>query len=270
MRNADSEPINPTLTEYELYPVKKSGQRYFLCENPGVFIQDWFAKRPMKAMILAAGRGERMRPLTDTIPKPLLSVGGRPLIEHHIEALARAGIEELVINLSWRGDQIRAFLGNGSKYGLSITYSEEGPEPLETGGGIHHALPLLGAEAFWLVNGDVYCEFNYRPLSLERDVLGHLVMVSNPGHHPDGDFCLDHGRLRGHGKKLMTYSGIALLHPRLFKDSVPGKFPLAPLLVNAMNQDAITGEQFDGTWIDVGTPERLRDLERLLSDRRAD
>lgn len=221
-------------------------------------------------MILAAGRGERMRPLTDATPKPLLSVGGKPLIEHHIDALARAGIEELVINLSWRGDQIRDFLGNGSKYGLEIAYSEEGPEPLETGGGVFHALPLLGSDAFWLVNGDVYCEFNYGPLHLNRGILGHLVLVPNPGHHPDGDFYLDHGRLRSRGKKSMTYSGLAFLHPDLFKDAAPGKFPLAPLLVTAMNQDAITGEQFDGSWVDVGTPERLRKLEQRLSVRRGD
>ena len=224
----------------------------------------------MKAMILAAGRGERMRPLTDTLPKPLLSVGGRPLIEHHIDALARAGIEELVINLSWRGDQIRAFLGDGSKYGLVITYSDEGSEALETGGGIYQALPLLGSEAFWLVNGDVYCEFNYRSLSLAAGVLGHLVMVPNPGYHPDGDFCLDHGRLRNRGEKTMTYSGLAFLHPGLFKHSSAGKFPLAPLLVTAMNHDAITGEQFDGLWIDVGTPERLRQLDQRLSGHPAD
>ena len=224
----------------------------------------------MKAMILAAGRGERMRPLTNDVPKPLLSVGGRPLIEHHIDALARAGIKELVINLSWRGDQIRAHLGNGSIYGLKIAYSEEGPEPLETGGGIYHALPLLGSEAFWLVNGDVYCEFNYRPLILDRGVLGHLVMVPNPGDHPDGDFCLDHGRISRHGAGSLTYSGLAFLHPDLFKDAVPGKFPLAPLLVAAMNQNAITGEEFDGPWVDVGTPERLYALEQRLLDRHAD
>jgi MurNAc alpha-1-phosphate uridylyltransferase len=224
----------------------------------------------MKAMILAAGRGERMRPLTSATPKPLLSVGGKPLIEHHIEALARAGIGELIINLSWLGHQIREYLDNGSKYGLSITYSEEGPEPLETGGGIYNALPLLGAEPFWLVNGDVYCEFSYRPIILERGVLGHLVMVPNPNHHLAGDFCFDDRRLCSQGKERMTYSGLAFLHPDLFANAVAGKFPLAPLLVNAMNQNAITGEKFDGHWIDVGTPERLRQLDQQLLDRHAD
>jgi len=224
----------------------------------------------MKAMILAAGRGQRMRPLTDTVPKPLLAVGGRSLIEHHIDALASAGIEELVINLAWRGDEIRDFLGNGARYGLEIIYSDEGSEALETGGGIYQALSTLGSDAFWLVNADVYCEFNYRPLSLDAGVLGHLIMVPNPGHHPDGDFCLDRGRLHSRGKENLTYSGLAVLHPGLFKDSAPGKFPLAPLLIKAMNQDAISGEKFDGLWVDVGTPERLGELDKLLSDRRSD
>jgi MurNAc alpha-1-phosphate uridylyltransferase len=231
---------------------------------------DQFVERAMKAMILAAGRGERMRPLTDTVPKPLLSVGGRPLIEHHIDALACAGIQELVVNLSWCGDQIRDFLGNGSKYGLRVAYSDEGPEALETGGGIYHALSLLGSEPFWLVNGDVYCEFRYTPLNLETGVLGHLVMVSNPDHHPDGDFCLEHGRVRSRGGNTTTYSGLAFLHPGLFKDSSAGKFPLAPLLIKAMNQDAMTGEHFDGLWVDVGTPGRLGELNQILSSRHID
>ena len=218
-------------------------------------------------MILAAGRGERMRPLTDSVPKPLLTAGGKPLIEYHVEALGRAGVGELVINLSWRGDEIRAHLGDGSKYGLSIAYSDEGPEALETGGGIHKALPLLGGAPFWLVNGDVYTEFGYAARRLGSGVLGHLVMVKNPAHHPDGDFCLDGGRLRTAGNPMLTYSGIALLHPDLFADSVPGKFPLAPLFVNAMTTNALTGEEFDGLWFDVGTPERLHELDRLLSAR---
>lgn len=224
----------------------------------------------MKAMILAAGRGERMRPLTDSVPKPLLLVGGKPLIEHHIGALVRAGIEELVINLSWHAKQIRTLLGDGSKYGLNITYSDEGSEALETGGGIHKALPLLGSEPFWLVNGDVYSEFGYRLMCLDAGVLGHLVMVPNPAHHPAGDFCLAAGRVRRSGATTMTYSGLAVLHPDLFSDSRCGKFPLAPLLVEAMRQDAVTGEAYDGLWTDVGTPERLRQLDQLISDRQTD
>lgn len=224
----------------------------------------------MKAMILAAGRGERMRPLTDSVPKPLLLVGGKPLIEHHIGALVRAGIEELVINLSWHANQIRALLGDGSKYGLEITYSDEGSEALETGGGIYKALPLLGSEPFWLVNGDVYSEFGYRLMRLDAGVLGHLVMVPNPAHHPAGDFCLAAGRVRRSGETTMTYSGLAVLHPDLFNDSRSGKFPLAPLLVKAMRQDAVTGEAYDGLWTDVGTPERLRQLDQLISDPQTD
>lgn len=223
----------------------------------------------MKAMILAAGRGERMRPLTDSLPKPLLTVGGKPLIEHHIDALVLAGIGEVIINLSWRGEKIREFLGDGSRYGIEITYSEEGPEPLETGGGIHHALPLLGAEPFWLVNGDVYCEFGYSPLRLAEGVLAHLLLVPNPTHHPEGDFCLDQGRLNSSGKMTLTYSGLAVLDPRLFAESGPGKFPLAPLLVKAMNHNVVTGERFDGLWTDVGTPERLGELDQQLANRRS-
>lgn len=223
----------------------------------------------MKAMILAAGRGKRMRPLTDAVPKPLLSVGGKPLIEHHLTALARAGIDELVVNLSWHADSIRDFLGDGAKYGLSISYSNEGPEALETGGGVYKALSLLGSEPFWLVNGDVYCEFEYALGDLEAGVLAHLIMVPNPEHHPDGDFCLDRGRVRSQGDSTLTYSGLAILDPALFSESRPEKFPLAPLLVSAMDQGAVTGEKFDGLWTDVGAPDRLRRLDKLLSERKA-
>ncbi|MBT8440998.1 MAG: nucleotidyltransferase family protein [Gammaproteobacteria bacterium] len=219
----------------------------------------------MKAMILAAGRGERMRPLTDATPKPLLEVGGRALIEHHIDALAAAGAEEIVINLSWRGEQIMDFLGNGSKYGLKITYSDEGPVALETGGGIHRALPILGDEPFWLVNGDVYCDFSYPERRLESQTLGHLLLVSNPDHNPRGDFALDHGIVLANGGPLWTYSGISLLRPALFASCEPGRFPLAPLLIEAMDRDEISGEVYGGRWVDVGTPERLRLLDAELT-----
>jgi MurNAc alpha-1-phosphate uridylyltransferase len=218
----------------------------------------------MKAMILAAGRGERMRPLTDSTPKPLLEVGGRALIEHHLAALAGAGVVDVVVNLSWLGQQIREFLGQGDKYGLRIAYSEEGPEALETGGGIHKALPLLGGEPFWLVNGDVYCEFDYRVQTLESGLLGHLLLVPNPEHNPAGDFGLVGDRVTSSGAPMWTYSGIAVLHPDLFASSRPGKFPLAPLLIEAMEHRAIGGEIFDGRWTDVGTPERLRQLDAEL------
>lgn len=220
--------------------------------------------RRMKAMILAAGRGERMRPLTDTTPKPLLKVGGRALIEHHIDALAGAGICDLVINLAWRGGQIRENIGDGSKYGVNISYSDEGPEALETGGGIHHALPLLGREPFWLVNGDIYCEYEYADRTLDDDRLGHLLLVPNPDHNAAGDFGLVDGRVVATAAESWTYSGIALLSPELFVHCTPGKFPLAPLLIDAMGRQTISGELFDGRWVDVGTPERLRALHREL------
>ena len=219
-------------------------------------------------MILAAGRGERMRPLTDSMPKPLLRVGGRPLIAYHIEALARAGVDEIVINLAWQGARIREIIGDGASYGLSISYSDEGSEALETGGGIHHALPLLGPDPFWLVNGDVYCEFDYPARALDDTVMGHLFMVPNPEHHPAGDFALVRGRVlstrASAGGPTWTYSGIALLRPSLFAGCRPGKFPLVPLLTAAMTQEAVTGETFDGRWVDVGTPERLTALDDLL------
>lgn len=221
-------------------------------------------------MILAAGRGERMRPLTDSTPKPLLEVGGRALIEHHIDALARAGIRDLVINLAWRGGQIRDFLTDGTKYGVNISYSDEGAEALETGGGIFQALPLLGREPFWLVNGDIYCEYRYDERSLEAWQLGHLVLVPNPEHNHAGDFGLSEDRVVASAADTWTYSGIALLHPELFTGSSSGKFPLAPLLIDAMDRDAITGEVFRGRWVDVGTPERLRELDRELQGNPAD
>lgn len=219
----------------------------------------------MKAMILAAGRGERMRPLTDSTPKPLLEVGGRALIEHHIDGLAAAGVEEIVINLSWHGEQIMGFLGNGSKYGSKITYSDEGSVALETGGGIHRALPMLGDEPFWLVNGDVFCDFSYPELSLAPRLLGHLLLVPNPDHNLRGDFALDDDIVLAEGDPLWTYSGIALLRPEIFASCAPGKFPLAPLLIDAMDRRQISGEIYGGRWVDVGTPERLRSLDAELA-----
>jgi MurNAc alpha-1-phosphate uridylyltransferase len=218
----------------------------------------------MKAMILAAGRGERMRPLTDAAPKPLLKIAGKPLIQHHVEALARGGVDEIVINLAWRGAQISEFLGNGASYGVKITYSDEGEEALETGGGVHRALTLLGGQPFWLVNGDIFCDYPYRARSLEPGILSHLVLVANPDHHRDGDFSLDGDRVLPQGGDKLTFSGISVLHPDLFADATPGKFPLAPLLINAMRTGAVSGEKYSGLWTDVGTPERLEALERKL------
>ena len=220
----------------------------------------------MKAMILAAGKGERMRPLTLTTPKPLVRAGGVPLIEYHLRALHEAGLREVVINHAWLGQQIEDHLGDGQRFGLDIAYSPEG-EPLETGGGIFRALPLLGDKPFVVVNGDIWTDYDFTALSTPIAGLAHLVMINNPAHNPGGDFSLVDGQVRdfgGAGSRL-TYSGIAILHPKLFAGCQPGAFKLAPLLRAAMEQGQVTGEHYKGRWIDVGTHERLAEVERLLT-----
>ncbi|WP_225775390.1 N-acetylmuramate alpha-1-phosphate uridylyltransferase MurU [Pseudomonas sp. Marseille-Q5115] len=222
----------------------------------------------MRAMILAAGKGERMRPLTLHTPKPLLPAGGVPLIEHQLRALLKAGYRDIVINHAWLGEQIETYLGTGERFGAHIRYSPEG-EPLETGGGIFKALPLLDDGAFVIVNGDVWSGYDYSRLRLPEGALAHLVMVNNPAHHPSGDFALNEGRLAdlpAAGQPL-TYSGIAVLHPALFEGCGEGAFKLAPLLRKAMADGRVTGEYFDGPWVDVGTPERLAEVEQLLAER---
>ena len=214
----------------------------------------------MKAMILAAGRGERMRPLTDNTPKTLLVVRGRPLIEHHLCALQAAGIVDVVINVAWLGPQIIAHLGDGNRYGMSIRYSEEGDSALETGGGIANALPLLGDAPFWIVNGDVYADYDFAAQSLEQDKLAHLLMVPNPEHNPAGDFALCAGAVSNAGEPRYTYSGIAMVRPELLAGHLGGAFPLAPYLRRAADQGALSGELLSGQWVDVGTPERLQAL----------
>jgi MurNAc alpha-1-phosphate uridylyltransferase len=222
----------------------------------------------MKAMLLAAGRGERMRPLTDVTPKPLLAAGGHALIDYPLHALAQAGVDEVVINLAWHGEMIRAYTGDGRRYGLTLHYSEEGPVPLETGGGIFCALPKLGADAFLLVNGDVWTDLPLESLQMPSASLAHLVLVANPGHNPGGDFALDvHGRVVATGQRL-TYSGIAVIHPGLFAGCQPGRFPLKPLLDAALAQGRLTGVRWDGNWLDIGTPERLAALDRDLQSGR--
>lgn len=220
----------------------------------------------MKAMILAAGKGERMRPLTLHTPKPLVRAAGVPLIEYHIHALATAGITELVINHAWLGQQIEDYLGDGSRFGVQISYSAEG-EPLETGGGIHRALPLLGDEPFLVVNGDVFTDYDFSLLNRPISGLAHLVLVSNPAHHLKGDFRLTQGQVEDAvaDHASLTYSGIAVLSPQLFAECQPGAFKLAPLLRDAMAQGLVSGEHFAGHWIDVGTHERLADVEQLLA-----
>jgi MurNAc alpha-1-phosphate uridylyltransferase len=218
-------------------------------------------------MILAAGRGERMRPLTDDRPKPLLEAGGQPLVEYPLRALAAAGVTTVVINLSWQGGMLREQLGDGSRFGLRIAWLDEGPVALETGGGILNALPLLGPEPFWVVNGDVWCDFAFPPRRLEPGTLGHLLLVPNPAHHPAGDFALREGLIRREGSPRHTYSGIALLAPALFAGREPGRFPLAPLLYAAADRGALKGELHEGAWSDIGTPERLEELRVVLERR---
>ena len=219
----------------------------------------------MKAMILAAGRGERMRPLTDTTPKALLMVGGNTLIEHHLQALIAAGIHDIVINVAWLGAQIMDYLGDGARFGVSIQWSDEGDSALETGGGIARALPLLGSEPFWIVNGDVYAQCSFTLPQLPPDSLGHLLLVANPEHNQKGDFALVGSRIENAGTTMYTYSGIACLRPALFAGHAGGKFPLAPLLRAAARRGQLSGELMQGEWTDVGTPARLQMLIDRLS-----
>jgi MurNAc alpha-1-phosphate uridylyltransferase len=222
----------------------------------------------MKAMILAAGRGERMRPLTDRTPKPLLPVAGKPLIVWHIERLARAGLKEIVINHAHLGDQIEALLGRGDAWGVSIRYSAEPAGALETAGGIAQALALpdapLAGDAFLVVNGDIYCDWDFARAhtALRPGDLAHLVLAPNPAHHLTGDFALVDGRVGSDGEPRKTFAGIGIYRPELFAALTPGKpAPLAPLLRAAMAQNRVGGELHAGRWVDVGTPARLAELD---------
>ncbi|NBC48681.1 MAG: NTP transferase domain-containing protein, partial [Gammaproteobacteria bacterium] len=219
----------------------------------------------MKAMILAAGRGERMRPLTDQRPKPLLEAGGKPLIIHQIERLRAAGFSELVINHAHLGGQIEQALGDGRALGVAIRYSPEGQgQALETGGGIHHALPLLGDGPFLVVNGDTWCDLDYRALRIAPADLAQIVLVDNPSHHPDGDFALQDGRVTDAGSPRLTFAGIGVYRPALFAACAPGAFPLAPLLRAAIAAGRCGGLHHRGHWLDIGTPERLQGLDTML------
>jgi MurNAc alpha-1-phosphate uridylyltransferase len=238
----------------------------------------------MRAMILAAGRGERMRPLTDAHPKPLLQVGGRALIEWHLQSLARAGFREVVINLSWLGAQIAAHLGTGQRFGLALRYSDEGPVPLETGGGIFRALPWLGPEPFVVVNGDVWTDYRYERLpQLDAAALAALVLVPNPPQHPRGDFVArarpdaatgeagwniaadDAAAVAPAGLPRRTFSGIGVYRPEFFAGCSDGRFPLLPLLRRAAATHQLRAQLYDGEWHDIGTPERLRALDERLA-----
>jgi MurNAc alpha-1-phosphate uridylyltransferase len=218
----------------------------------------------MKAMILAAGRGERMRPLTDDTPKPLLRIGGQTLIEHHIHALAQAGFTELVINHAHLGEQIVAALGDGDAYGVEILYSAETPPALETGGGIFNALPLLGDAPFLVLNADIWTDFPLAELPRQIEGLAHLVLVDNPEHHAQGDFSLSAGQVSQRGPAMLTFGGIGVYSPELFSACTAGAFPLAPLLRQAMDKNRVSGEHYQGSWFDIGTPERLEAVNRVV------
>lgn len=214
----------------------------------------------MIAMILAAGRGERMMPLTKNTPKPLIKVKNKALIEHTIEALKKANITDLVINISYLSDQIQSYIGDGSQYGVKINYSNESDGPLETAGGIIKALPLLGNKPFIVINSDVLCDYDLSQLTLPIGSLAHLVLINNPEHNPSGDFSLinQHQVTLKHNQTY-TYSGIGIYHPDFFKNhlNTTNKLPLYPLLTEAMTNTQLSGEYYSGYWQDVGTPERL-------------
>lgn len=230
-----------------------------------------------RAMIFAAGRGERLRPLTDTTPKPLLPVAGKPLIEWHLERLADAGIRDVVVNTSHLADRFPAALGDGARWGLAIHYRPEGPEPLETGGGMLNALPLLGEAPFVLVNGDVWSDYALSSLPVLTDDWAHLVLVPPPAHGGDGDFRLEAGRVHGDGAPRLTYAGIGVFRAALFDGwrealagdagaaRTPPRFRLAPLLRRAMQLNRIGGECYTGRWFDIGTPERLAEAEAAIT-----
>lgn len=220
----------------------------------------------MKVMVLAAGRGERLRPLTDRTPKPLLEVGGRTLIEHHLVALAAAGFREVVINHAHLGDQIESRLGGGERFGVRIHYSVEA-SALETGGGIARALPLLGDAPFLVVNGDIWTDYPLANLHGIVPAAAHLVLVDNPAHHPQGDFSLREGLVGNDAEGRLTFSGIGVYRPELFAGATVEKFPLAPLLRGAAERGSVSGEYYGGRWVDVGTLERLAEADRLARER---
>ena len=217
-------------------------------------------------MILAAGRGERMRPLTDSMPKPLLSAGGKPLIQHHIESLATAGIREIVINLAWQGSKLRETIGNGAQLGVSIEYSDEGDSALETGGGVCKALHLLGPAPFIVVSGDIWTDFPFASLRVSAGDLAHFVLVPNPEFHVKGDFGLEHGRITENAPKY-TYANIGVFAPEFFVGCKPEKFPLRVPMTRWVAQQKVSGELYTGEWHNVGTPTQLAVLDQALQRR---
>lgn len=218
----------------------------------------------MKVMILAAGRGERLRPLTDEIPKPLIKVAGKALIEYHLDNLAKAGFHDIIINTAWLAEKLHTELGDGSRYGVTIQYSDEG-KALETAGGIINALPLLGDEPFLVVNGDIWCDFDYSSLpGLQANIQAHLVLVDNPQHNQQGDFALDNHLIANTGSSMYTFSGIGIYSARFFAEQQPGALPLAPIIRNKCTKNLVSGQHYAGLWTDVGTVERLQELEAQI------
>ncbi len=219
----------------------------------------------MNVMILAAGRGERLRPLTDNTPKPLLRVNDRPLIVYLIDALCHAGFTNLVINTAHLGQQIRECLGQGDRFGVDIVYSDESAGALETGGGIYQALPLLGEAPFLVVNSDIWTDYPFKRLDMPLAGMAHLVLIDNPAHHPQGDFGLQGDHVVAGADNSLTFSGIGVYNPALFRQCRPGKYPLVPILKQAVAADQVTGEHYRGAWMDIGTPARLQQLARQLT-----
>jgi MurNAc alpha-1-phosphate uridylyltransferase len=211
-------------------------------------------------MILAAGRGERLRPVTDSVPKSLLEICGQALLERHLRSLAEGGVETVVINLGWLGEQITERIGSGEEYGLNVVYSQEGDNILETGGGIHRALPVLGADPFLVINADIYTDMPLPDVQLSDDDMVHLVCVPVPEDMASGDFAIVDGRIRNDGEPMFTFSGVSIYRPEFFANCTPGRFSVVPMLRAAADADRISGSIYSGLWRDVGTPERLAEL----------
>jgi len=219
----------------------------------------------MKCMLLAAGLGKRLRPITDKIPKPLVEIAGKPLIEFHLDRLHKAGFNEVIINLSYLGEMIQEHLGDGSRFNLTIQYSQEGPKPLETAGGIINALPLLGHEPFLVMNADIWCDHSLSFANLSKAKSAHLVLVDNPTHNPEGDFSYEFGKIYNTGNNPLTFSGIGIYNPKIFENLTAKELALAPILRNLIDSDLVSVEYFSGNWFDIGTQERLAEAESFIS-----
>ena len=215
----------------------------------------------MRAMVLAAGRGERLRPLTDEVPKSLVEVRGESLLERHLASIHAAGVRTVVINLGWLGDKIVERVGSGERYGLNVLYSQEGDNILETGGGIHKALPMLGDDPFMVINADIFTDMPVPDIELADQHVGHLVMVPSPEYRDGGDFDIDDGLIRNGETQRLTFSGVAMYRPSFFDGCEPGRFPLAPMLREAADNGQLSGSLYTGLWADIGTPERLEAIQ---------